>query len=588
VRPGRRFAANEQYGGWGGKVTDATSNDANGEVPAEAFCIRQLKPFVALCVALTIAVIGWTAYSARLDAIGIAEQLSAGSAGATAMRVATAPPIQAGVKAPHPNWGACTNCHSIVATPGAAGAKPVAANMMVATAPPIQAGAKPTHPNWGACTNCHSILPAATATPPAAMPVATAPAILAGAKPPHPAWGKCTMCHNIIQPQNATPAAAKAAPPLGIWLRPLSSTLANELGLLVTDGVYVSGVSDAAPAKAAGLKPGDVICRIDNIDVDTVNDALAILSQKGPKDTVKLQVIQDGRRRNIYVPITPDAVTGNLGEAPTLVANISANQRVAVAATSDAADAQVAPVFRSAPVFWLFDPTRQLVTAIDSPLLAGGSEATFAQTLTNAGVGSVIVGSIGPSSLSRLRASGLRIYSGAFGAVSEVLVQYRRGLLREANNSAVAAPPVAPSANRLGTSTVAVAATRASLQADVAADLGTAPYLVLYDPKNGRARAVATGLGNAAAGETLVADLLVEQQAQAVIAGNISPTLVARLNSMGVFAFAGVAGSVSGALDLLQRGQLQVTTVNTNRVAMGVPAAPAAQAMPPAQGLLTF
>ncbi len=61
----------------------------------------------------------------------------------------------------------------------------------------------------------------------------------------------------------------------------------------VQDGVLVVDVPDGTPAALAGLQPGDVIIRVDDAPVRSIDDLRTGLSEPG--DTLRLQVIRKGR-----------------------------------------------------------------------------------------------------------------------------------------------------------------------------------------------------------------------------------------------------------------------------------------------------
>jgi S1-C subfamily serine protease len=85
--------------------------------------------------------------------------------------------------------------------------------------------------------------------------------------------------------------------------------VAAQLGLDQTTGVLVMEVGDGTPAAKAGLRPGDVIVRLDDKQIDTVEDLFGELRQHRPGDRVTLTVIRDGREQQLTATLA-DNPTG--------------------------------------------------------------------------------------------------------------------------------------------------------------------------------------------------------------------------------------------------------------------------------------
>ena len=70
---------------------------------------------------------------------------------------------------------------------------------------------------------------------------------------------------------------------LGIEPAPVTREVAAQLGLDQAAGVLVMEVGDGTPAARAGLQPGDVIVRLDDKPIDTVEDLFGELRQHRPR-----------------------------------------------------------------------------------------------------------------------------------------------------------------------------------------------------------------------------------------------------------------------------------------------------------------
>jgi serine protease DegQ len=97
---------------------------------------------------------------------------------------------------------------------------------------------------------------------------------------------------------------------LGIQPDQVTSEVAAQLGLDQARGVVVLSVVEGGPAAQAGLRPGDVIVRLDDADVDTVEDLFGELRQRRPGSQVRLTFVRDGRERQATVTLADRPADG--------------------------------------------------------------------------------------------------------------------------------------------------------------------------------------------------------------------------------------------------------------------------------------
>jgi serine protease DegQ len=90
---------------------------------------------------------------------------------------------------------------------------------------------------------------------------------------------------------------------LGIQPDQVTRDVATQLGLDQARGVVVLEVVGDGPAAKAGLRPGDVIVRMDDANVDTVEDLFGELRQRRPGSQVRLTFIRDGREQQATVTL---------------------------------------------------------------------------------------------------------------------------------------------------------------------------------------------------------------------------------------------------------------------------------------------
>jgi serine protease Do len=76
---------------------------------------------------------------------------------------------------------------------------------------------------------------------------------------------------------------------LGIQIRDVDQKLADEKSLKDIRGVYIEKVNDNSAAEKAGLKEGDVITKIDNIDVNTTPELQEQVTRHRPGQVLKVE-----------------------------------------------------------------------------------------------------------------------------------------------------------------------------------------------------------------------------------------------------------------------------------------------------------
>lgn len=91
---------------------------------------------------------------------------------------------------------------------------------------------------------------------------------------------------------------------LGVGIQPLTAELAKKFGVAEGEGVLVNEVFEKDPAALAGIKPGDVIVRIDGALVDSPNKLSRLIGTLTPGATSKIEVIRDLKHLTMDVPLT--------------------------------------------------------------------------------------------------------------------------------------------------------------------------------------------------------------------------------------------------------------------------------------------
>lgn len=102
-----------------------------------------------------------------------------------------------------------------------------------------------------------------------------------------------------------------ALPPLpwlGIYYQEVDETVRGQLRLPDTKGVVILDLVSDSPASEAGLRPRDIIRRIDDFDIHTTDNVSEVISQYKPGDEIVITVFREGQTRLISVKLgdTPE------------------------------------------------------------------------------------------------------------------------------------------------------------------------------------------------------------------------------------------------------------------------------------------
>ena len=112
---------------------------------------------------------------------------------------------------------------------------------------------------------------------------------------------------------------------LGVGIQPVTGELAGKFGVNENEGVLVNEVFENDPAFRAGIKPGDIIIKVDGKGVDTPNSLSRLIAGLDPSAAAAIEIVRDGKRHVMSVPlierkenavltsIPPTRVEGRLG-----------------------------------------------------------------------------------------------------------------------------------------------------------------------------------------------------------------------------------------------------------------------------------
>jgi Do/DeqQ family serine protease len=90
---------------------------------------------------------------------------------------------------------------------------------------------------------------------------------------------------------------------LGISASSLNSEIGSKLGINQTKGVFVASIEKGGAAEKGGLKKGDVIIKLDGVEIGKFADLTGYLGSKRPNDTVGIKVIRNGNQQVVEVKL---------------------------------------------------------------------------------------------------------------------------------------------------------------------------------------------------------------------------------------------------------------------------------------------
>ena len=90
---------------------------------------------------------------------------------------------------------------------------------------------------------------------------------------------------------------------LGITPQAITPEIADRLGLDRTTGVLVLTAESGGPAADAGIRPGDVLTRMGNRELEGVEDLLDELRQHKAGDRVQITLVRGGRTQQVEVTL---------------------------------------------------------------------------------------------------------------------------------------------------------------------------------------------------------------------------------------------------------------------------------------------
>jgi S1-C subfamily serine protease len=109
------------------------------------------------------------------------------------------------------------------------------------------------------------------------------------------------MARNVMEQLIKTKRVRRGA--LGVSIGPVTSEVAQKLGMKEARGVFVAQVVPGGAAASAGLREGDVIVAVNGEPVTTVNDLRIRVSSTAPGSELPLTIVRGGKEQQVRVKL---------------------------------------------------------------------------------------------------------------------------------------------------------------------------------------------------------------------------------------------------------------------------------------------
>jgi serine protease Do len=88
---------------------------------------------------------------------------------------------------------------------------------------------------------------------------------------------------------------------IGLSIRDIDAKFADEKNIKQLKGVYINGLTENGAGEAAGIKIGDVVTKIENVQVKSTSELLEQIGKFRPSDKINVTVIRNEKELNLPV-----------------------------------------------------------------------------------------------------------------------------------------------------------------------------------------------------------------------------------------------------------------------------------------------
>ena len=102
---------------------------------------------------------------------------------------------------------------------------------------------------------------------------------------------------------------------LGVQIQPLSDEIADSLGLPHDRGELVRGVPPGMPGAQAGIKPGDIVLKVNGAEITPDRTLSAIVSDLAPGTRIPVELLRQGQRQTVTAVVAKRPTPAEMAKA---------------------------------------------------------------------------------------------------------------------------------------------------------------------------------------------------------------------------------------------------------------------------------
>ena len=115
--------------------------------------------------------------------------------------------------------------------------------------------------------------------------------------------GNLAIAALLVGPANAAEGAASSRGWIGVQIQPVTSVIAESLGIKESKGALVAEPMADSPAAKAGIQPGDVITAVNGNLVKDARDLVMQIGGMAPGAVVNVTIWRDGAEKSISLTL---------------------------------------------------------------------------------------------------------------------------------------------------------------------------------------------------------------------------------------------------------------------------------------------